>query len=88
MTADLPDVPPGTRLHLRAGEWQAQSEAIAGTYLDVRVVRVYDAPVGGMVWVRGHLLECAWPDADCTAPWCVEARVSVAAIRDNLAGAR
>ncbi|MFC3500046.1 hypothetical protein ACFOOK_03550 [Micromonospora krabiensis] len=87
MTAPpVPDVPEGTRLYLRAGEWRAGQGTPAAGYLDLRVLRVYGNPIGGRVWVRGHHIECVWPDGDCTAPWCVEAQVSVAAIRANVDG--
>lgn len=76
----VPELPEGTRLSLRAGDWYARPGVPATHYTDVRVVRVYPAVVGGAVWVRGHGMECAWPSSDCTAPWCVEMQVRVSAI--------
>lgn len=77
MTGGL-DVPAGTRLHLMAGEIRPNP---AGRDELVWAVAVYNRPVGGMVWMRGHV--CSGPVPDCAAGWCFEAQVSVDAIRRN-----
>jgi len=77
------NVPVGTLLHLRAGEIRPNP-----TSRDESVwsVAVYNRPVGGMVWMRGHV--CAGPVPDCAAGWCFEAQVSVAAVEREVLRAR
>jgi hypothetical protein len=76
-------VPAGTPLHLVA--WEISPNPTNRDEL-VWVVIVDPHQVGGMVWMRGHT--CAGPAPDCASGWCFEARVSVAAIRANIDGAR
>ncbi|MFY1703739.1 hypothetical protein ACN28G_18680 [Micromonospora sp. WMMA1923] len=81
-------VPTGTRLSLAAGDW-ASHLGLPGTVpLEVRTVAVAiasagDAPVG-MMWVRGHLPECAGPAA-CARPWCLRVAVRLEVLYDAVA---
>ncbi|MFC5925802.1 hypothetical protein [Micromonospora vulcania] len=77
---------PGSRLSLRAGEWQMVPGTPAYTYHDIRVVSVHPSEDTAWSWVRGHGPECSWPSADCTAPWCWEVLVSVDALAAAAAG--
>ncbi|MCG5464249.1 hypothetical protein MED01_002414 [Micromonospora sp. MED01] len=76
------DVPAGTLLHLRADEIRPNP-----TRRDEAVwaVAVYNQPIGGMVWMRGHT--CG-PAQDCAAAWCFEAQVLVAAVEREAKRAR
>ncbi|MEV2239546.1 hypothetical protein [Micromonospora sp. NPDC049891] len=80
------NVPEGTRLRLRAGEWGTRRQAGTNQNVIVWTVRVYQQEVGGTVWVRGHT--CANPDPDCGGGWCFESPVASAAIRQNVEGTR
>jgi hypothetical protein len=85
-TDDLPHIPAGILLRLRAGEWRDCPNTptrLPSDELMVVVVRVYSQPVGGMVWLRGHLPGCALDD--CPEP-CVEGQVSVTALREHAEG--
>ncbi|MFI5925276.1 hypothetical protein ACIA3K_04765 [Micromonospora sp. NPDC051543] len=76
-------VPAGTLLHLLA--WEISPNPTNRDEL-VWTVVVDNQPVGGMVRLRGHT--CAGPVPDCAGGWCFDARISVAAIRANMSGAR
>ncbi|MFI5833230.1 hypothetical protein ACIA5A_06085 [Micromonospora sp. NPDC051300] len=82
MTVDL-RVEPGTQLFLLLGEFTPNPNRRDEI---IRAVAVYRQPIGGRVWVRGHTCTGVCPYAN--AGWCWEGRVSVAAIRANLAGQR
>lgn len=78
--AVVPDVPEGTRLHLRPGDWASTSTDLAAGDLDVIVSRCADAAdADGMVTVVGHHLACGWPSVEEHPP-CVELRVTVRAL--------
>lgn len=77
-----PDVPAGTLLHLLAAEFRPNPTARDES---VWAVAVYNQPIGGMVWMRGHT--CG-PTQDCAAGWCFEAQVSVAAVEREAKRAR
>ncbi|MEU7845135.1 hypothetical protein AB0B39_29695 [Micromonospora sp. NPDC049114] len=76
-------VPVGTLLHLLA--WEITPNPTNRDEL-VWTVVVDHQPVGGMVRLRGHT--CAGLVPDCAGGWCFDARISVAAIRANMSGAR
>jgi len=83
-----PDLPAGTVLHLKTGEWSTPDEPAGGRYVDVRVTAARQDLVDGRVWVYGHALHCAYTEADCTRVWCVELAVDLTAVNDCLGGAR
>jgi len=74
MTAP-PDVPDGTELHLRPGEWADIYGPPGTTYLDVTVARLGERirVEDGVAWVCvvGHAIECRWASAELHTP-CVE----------------
>ncbi|MEU8171001.1 hypothetical protein AB0B97_31330 [Micromonospora sp. NPDC049004] len=76
-------VPVGTLLHLLA--WEIAPNPTNRDEL-VWTVVVDHQPVGGMVRLRGHT--CAGLVPDGAGGWCFDARISVAAIRANMSGAR
>ncbi|MEU4777446.1 hypothetical protein [Micromonospora sp. NPDC023633] len=67
----------GDRVKVRPGEWQASPGVPGHTQHDIRIVSVHESHDQAYAWVYGHGLECSWPTADCTAPWCFELLVSV-----------
>ena len=83
-----PDVPTGTELHLRPGEWaDIYNLPVAGTtYLDVTVSRLGErirvADGVAWVWVVGHALECRWASAELHPP-CVELLVRLDALSQD-----
>lgn len=83
--ADIPSIAPGVVLRLTAGEWRGDPHATNQLPADDRtivVAHVYNALVGGMVWLRGHLPGC---DETCPRP-CVEGQVTVAALHRHAEG--
>jgi hypothetical protein len=78
----------GDRVSVAPGEWQASPGITGQTYHDIRVVHLYASHDPAWMWVYGHGLECSWPSADCTAPWCWELLVSVDVLAATAAGDR
>lgn len=81
MIVDL-DVPRGRELVLFAGEITPNPTRWSGI---VWAVAVYRDAADGMVALQAHTCSA---DGECARGWCFEARVTVDAIRANLAGAR
>ncbi|MET8043698.1 hypothetical protein ABZU25_22890 [Micromonospora sp. NPDC005215] len=68
---------PGTRVSVRAGEWQTAPGVDAHTSHVIDIVSVHDSHDPAYSWVYGHGPECSWESADCTAPFCWELLVKV-----------
>ncbi|GIJ34469.1 hypothetical protein [Micromonospora sediminimaris] len=77
----LPDVAPGTLLHLEANDWSYGRDLIPGTPVAVTVAAIRDLPNRSdeWVWILGHRPECDYPHVDRHPP-CMEVRVTVAAL--------
>ncbi|MCX4468979.1 hypothetical protein OOK41_01395 [Micromonospora sp. NBC_01655] len=77
------EIPAGTRLSLRAGEWATHADQLGTTSIDLRVMNVGGEPTGvpGWVRVRGHGLDCRLAPR-CLHPWCLELLVQVEALYD------
>ncbi|SCL31821.1 hypothetical protein GA0070616_4338 [Micromonospora nigra] len=83
------DITPGTRVSVRPHEWQPTPGIEGQTCHDLKVVSVHDNPDDSrFAWVRAHGIDCSWPTADCTAPWCWEVLVSVDVLAAVAAGTR
>lgn len=79
VTPSVPELPAGTRLSLRAGEWVTDLGQLGSTPLGLNVVRL-DGELRGMadwVWLLAHMSECRWPSSDCAREWCVKVAVRV-----------
>ncbi|MEU5950535.1 hypothetical protein ABZ793_34040 [Micromonospora sp. NPDC047465] len=75
-------------MSVRPGEWQASPGITGHTHHDIRVVHVHASHDPEWAWVYGHGLECSWPSADCTAPWCWELLIAVDVLTATAAGDR
>lgn len=79
---------PGTRVSVRAGEWQTAPGVNAHTRHDIVIVRVHKSADPEYAWVYGHGPECSWESADCDVPFCWEMLVKVDVLAAAAAGGR
>ncbi|MDG4798986.1 hypothetical protein [Micromonospora sp. WMMD980] len=79
----VPEIPAGTRVSLRPGEWASHMGQLGTIYMDVRVVKVGDMEgVPGWVWLLVHMPECHWESVACAREWCVKVAVWIPALYD------
>lgn len=67
----IPDVPEGTELHLRAGEWSNLHGMLPSATVDMTVTAVHPdwrCATDDEVWVSGHPLQCSVDRSDQHAP--------------------
>ncbi|MGI5212885.1 hypothetical protein [Plantactinospora sp. CA-290183] len=73
-TVGIPDVPPGTLLRMRPGEWSHCARVPVGTYLEMTVCRIHRNVIrqdeaGRWVWVVGHEHpSCTWAHVEPHPP--------------------
>ncbi|TDC42108.1 hypothetical protein [Micromonospora sp. KC213] len=80
-----PDVPPGTRVALRSGQWMTHLGVLGAMDVDLRIVHVggEEHPLG-LVWVRAHGLDCRLESVACAREWCIRVAVLPTALYDAL----
>jgi hypothetical protein len=83
---EIPDLPAGTLLRLRAGDWHHIHDLPCNAYCDMTVTRVHAGVTredGGhlWVWVTGHdHPTCSWASVEPHAP-CVELMVRLVVLQ-------
>ncbi|MER7167014.1 hypothetical protein ABT336_13230 [Micromonospora sp. NPDC000207] len=82
------ELPAGTVVELRPGKWQLRPGSVGDVIHHVRVVKVHESLTTGWMWVYAHDVTCAWPEADCAVPWCLEFLASEVALRAAVDGGR